>query len=461
VAGHGCGGGARSLGSTRFAWWSGNSRLAEASGAFLAAHLAHAGLIALWAGATCAFEVGHFAFERPLYEQGGILLPHLAALGVGAAAGGGAGAAFPSFCAGAAHLTASAALALGGLFHALAGPASLGGSAGGSLPACAWQDRARLASILGAHLLAPGAASLLLVPGALRNGAFDAWAGGGGSPRLLLLGLLTLSPFVLASCAARAPFGAEGSILGVRSAEDILGGHLALGLLLALGGAWHALSRPPAARARALTWSGEAILGYALSGLAACGFTAAALAWYNSTAYPSEFFGPAGPEASQAQAAAFLLRDQRLGLDARAAQGPTALGKYLMRSPTGELVFGGETMRFWSTQGPWLAPLRAPGGLDSARLRLDAQGWQERRAGERMAHAPLGSLNSVGGVATEVNAVSFLSPRSWLTCSHWFLASGLLVGHWWHAARGRAAAARLALGLSRAYEPVLRLRPVD
>ena len=67
----------------------------------------------------------------------------------------------------------------------------------------------------------------------------------------------------------------------------------------------------------------------------------------------------------------------------------------------------------------------------------------------------LGSLNSVGGVATEVNAVNFVSPRSWLTCSHWFLAFGLLVGHWWHSGRSRAVASRLALGLSRLYEPVL------
>jgi photosystem II CP43 chlorophyll apoprotein len=28
------------------------------------------------------------------------------------------------------------------------------------------------------------------------------------------------------------------------------------------------------------------------------------------------------------------------------AQGPTGLGKYLMRSPSGEIIFGGETMRF-------------------------------------------------------------------------------------------------------------------
>jgi photosystem II CP43 chlorophyll apoprotein len=29
-----------------------------------------------------------------------------------------------------------------------------------------------------------------------------------------------------------------------------------------------------------------------------------------------------------------------------------------------------------------------------------------------MTHAPLGSLNSVGGVATEINSVNYVSPRS-------------------------------------------------
>ena len=28
-----------------------------------------------------------------------------------------------------------------------------------------------------------------------------------------------------------------------------------------------------------------------------------------------------------------------------------------MRSPTGEIIFGGETMRFWDFRGPWLEPL--------------------------------------------------------------------------------------------------------
>ena len=42
------------------------------------------------------------------------------------------------------------------------------------------------------------------------------------------------------------------------------------------------------------------------------GFTASLYSWYNNTAYPSELYGPTGPEASQAQAFTFLVRDQRL-----------------------------------------------------------------------------------------------------------------------------------------------------
>ncbi|MBA0760153.1 hypothetical protein Gotri_022919, partial [Gossypium trilobum] len=34
---------------------------------------------------------------------------------------------------------------------------------------------------------------------------------------------------------------------------------------------------------------------------------------FNNTAYRSEFYGPTGPKASQAQVFTFLVRDQRLG----------------------------------------------------------------------------------------------------------------------------------------------------
>jgi photosystem II CP43 chlorophyll apoprotein len=75
-------------------------------------------------------------------------------------------------------------------------------------------------------------------------------------------------------------------------------------------------------------------LSYSLAALSVMGLSAAVFVWYNNTAYPSEFYGPTGPEASQAQAFTFLVRDQRLGANVASAQGPTGLGKYLMRSPS-------------------------------------------------------------------------------------------------------------------------------
>jgi len=101
--------------------------------------------------------------------------------------------------------------------------------------------------------------------------------------------------------------------------------------------------------------------------------------WFNNTVYPSEFYGPTGPEASQALT--FLIRDQRLGANVGSAQGPTGLGKYLMRSPTGEIIFGGETMRFWDVRAPWLETA-AQCGLDLNKIKNDIQPWQARRAAE-------------------------------------------------------------------------------
>ena len=68
-----------------------------------------------------------------------------------------------------------------------------------------------------------------------------------------------------------------------------------------LGGIWHIFTKPFAWARRAFVWSGEAYLSYSLAAISIMGFTAALYSWYNNTAYPSEFYGPTGPEASQAQ----------------------------------------------------------------------------------------------------------------------------------------------------------------
>jgi len=452
----------RTLVGTRYSWWSGNARFIELSGKFLGAHVAHASLIVFWAGSMVLFELSHYVSEKPLYEQGFILMPHLATLAFSVGPGGEVTDVYAFFVIGVLHLISSGVLALGGIYHAIIGPSRLEETSYGYIFSFQWQDRFRITAILGSHLGSIGLASLLLfVKSLYLGGLYDTWASGGGDVRVIKDTSVTLNPYVIGRYLIRAPFGSEGWIISINNLEDLVGGHYWVGIYLIVGGVWHIQTRPFAFVVRGYTWSSEAYLSYSLSALASFGFIAATYSWYNNTAYPSEFYGPTGPEASQAQGFTFLVRDQKLGIKVASTQGPTALGKYLMRSPTGEIIFGGETMRFWSMQGGWVEPLRTSYGLDVYKIQYDIQTWQERRASEYMTHAPLGSLNSVGGVATEVNSVNYVSPRSWLTSSHWILGYFILVGHWWHAGRSRASALSSERGLSRVYEPVLYMRPID
>ena len=444
--------------STGFAWWSGNARLIDLSGKLLGAHVAHAGLIVLWTGAMTLFEVSHFVPEKPLYEQGFILLPHLATLGWGVGPGGEIVDTFPYFIVGVLHLISSAVLGLGGVYHAVRGPETL--EEYSSFFQQDWKDKNQMTNIIGYHLILLGIGALLLVfKATLFGGVYDTWAPGGGDVRVITNP--TLDPAVIWGYVVGAPFGGDGWIVGVNSMEDVIGGHIWIGLICISGGIWHILTKPFGWVRRAFIWSGEAYLSYSLGALSMMGFIASCFVWFNNTAYPSEFYGPTNAESSQAQAMTFLVRDQRLGANIGAAQGPTGLGKYLMRSPTGEIIFGGETMRFWDFDGPWLSPLRGTNGLDLDKLKNDIQPWQVRRAAEYMTHAPNASINSVGGVITEINSVNFVNPRQWLSTSHFVLGFFFLVGHLWHAGRARAAAGGFEKGLDRSSEPVLAMDDLD
>jgi len=444
--------------SSGFAWWSGNARLINLSGKLLGAHVAHAGLIVFWAGAMTLFEVSHFVPEKPMYEQGLILIPHIATLGWGVGAGGEVIDTFPYFVVGVLHLISSAVLGFGGIYHAIRGPETL--EEYSSFFGYDWKDKNQMTNIIGYHLILLGIGALLLVFKAMFfGGVYDTWAPGGGDVRAITNP--TLNPLVIFGYLLKSPFGGDGWIVSVNNMEDLIGGHIWVGFICIGGGIWHIATKPFAWARRALIWSGEAYLSYSLGALALMGFVAACFVWFNNTAYPSEFYGPTGPEASQAQALTFLIRDQRLGANIGSAQGPTGLGKYLMRSPTGEIIFGGETMRFWDFQGPWLEPLRGPNGLDLTKINNDIQPWQARRAAEYMTHAPLGSLNSVGGVATEINSFNYVSPRAWLASFHFVMGFFFFIGHLWHAGRARAAVAGFEKGIDRDTEAVLLMPDLD
>lgn len=444
--------------STGFAWWSGNARLINLSGKLLGAHVAHAGLIVFWTGAMTLFEVAHFIPEKPMYEQGLILIPHLATLGWGVGPGGEVINTFPYFVVGVLHLISSAVLGLGGIYHAVRGPETL--EEYSSFFGYDWKDKNQMTNIIGYHLILLGLGAFLLVFKAMFfGGVYDTWAPGGGDVRVI--SNPTLNPAVIFGYLAKAPFGGEGWIIGVDNMEDIIGGHIWVGLVCIAGGIWHILTKPFGWARRAFIWSGEAYLSYSLGALSLMGFIASTYVWFNNTAYPSEFYGPTNAESSQAQSFVFLVRDQKLGANIGSAQGPTGLGKYLMRSPTGEIIFGGETMRFWDFRGPWLEPLRGPNGLDLNKLQNDIQPWQIRRASEYMTHAPNGSINSVGGIITEAQGFNYVNPRAWLAGFHFVVGFFFLIGHLWHAGRARAAVAGFEKGIDRKDEPVMSMPNLD
>ncbi|KAH0854421.1 LOW QUALITY PROTEIN: hypothetical protein HID58_069164 [Brassica napus] len=333
--------------TTGFAWWAGNARLINLSGKLLGAHVAHAGLIVFWAGAMNLFEVAHFVPEKPMYEQGLILLPHLATLGWGVGPGGEVIDTFPYFVSG---------------FWALAvfimhfwDPKLLKNL---SIFGYVWKDRNKMTTILGAFLLVFKALYF--------GGVYDTWAPGGGDVRKITN--LTLSPSVIFGYLLKSPFGGEGWIVSVDDLEDIIGGHVWLGSICIFGGIWHILTKPFAWARRALVWSGEAYLSYSLAALSVCGFIACCFVWFNNTAYP--ILRTYRARSFSSSSITFLVRDQRLGANVGSAQGPTGLGKYLMRSPTGEVILEEKQCVF----GICVLP---------------------------------------GGVATEINAVNYVSPRSW------------------------------------------------
>lgn len=262
-------------------WAIGNARLINLSGRLLGAHIAHAGLIAFWAGSVTVGEALRYNPELPLGMQKMTLLPHLFMLGWDDS--------YACFVIGMLHLIGSAVLGAGGLFHVLKGSAVL--KNGGGIARWfhyEWDDGKQLTMILGHHLLMLGFACLAFV--------FKAMFGGGiydvklDAFREVFPNLNPVEIFGYLFGQVHGEWNPLG-MAAVDNLEDIVGGHLWLSLLLIGGGIWHLLSAPFDWVKQRVPFEAEAILSYSLAGVALMAFVSCAFVGYNEVVFPTEFFG--------------------------------------------------------------------------------------------------------------------------------------------------------------------------
>ena len=136
----------------------------------------HTALIIFWSGSMACFELSHFVTEKPLYEQGFILLPHLATLALCIGPGGEITDIYyliSYFVSSALHLICSGIAGIGGIYHAIFGPSRLEETTYGLVFGFQWQDRFRITAILGAHSGTLGFAALLFFVKGVYYGDFS------------------------------------------------------------------------------------------------------------------------------------------------------------------------------------------------------------------------------------------------------------------------------------------------
>ncbi|MGF1603330.1 MAG: chlorophyll a/b binding light-harvesting protein [Thermosynechococcaceae cyanobacterium] len=268
-------------------FWVGNSRLEDLSGLWLAAHIAQYSLICLWASLITFLEVAKYNPSLPMGEQGLILIPHLAAFGMGIEPGGIIDTSTYTLSA-FGHLFGAAVFAFGAFFHTRVAPEALGDiDGGGSKWEFEWDDPKKLGFILGHHLLLLGVTALLFVGWIRFHGIYDPAI---GDVRIVSNPGATIRSVIF----EYGLFTPGHNPYFVDNLEDIASGHAFIGVVLICGGAWHIIQQPYEWSTRLLSslYSADGQLAASLAGLSMLGFAAAYYSAVNTVAYPVEFYGP-------------------------------------------------------------------------------------------------------------------------------------------------------------------------
>jgi len=265
-----------------YGWWAGNSGVTNRSGKFIAAHAAHTGLIAFWAGAFTLFELARFDPSIPMGHQPLIALPHLAALGLGFDESGAfvGGTAVVSIAV--VHLVLSMVYGAGGLMHSLLFSSDMQES---SVPQARkfkleWDNPDNQTFILGHHLIFFGVACIWFVEWARIHGIYDPSI---GAIRQVEYDL-NLSHI----------WDHQFDFLTIDSLEDVMGGHAFLAFLEITGGAFHIATKQVGEYTKfkgSGLLSAEAILSWSLAGIGWMAIVAAFWCAQNTTVYPIDWYG--------------------------------------------------------------------------------------------------------------------------------------------------------------------------
>jgi len=264
-----------------YGWWAGNAGVTNKSGKFIAAHIAHTGLIAFAAGGSTLWELARYNPEIPMGHQSSIFLAHLASIGIGfdeAGAWTGAGVASIAIV----HLVLSMVYGAGGLLHSVL---FVGDMQDSEVPQARkfkleWDNPDNQTFILGHHLLFFGVACIWFVEWARIHGIYDPAI---GAVRQVEYNLNLTSIW-----------NHQFDFLAIDSLEDVLGGHAFLAFFLLIGGVFHIVTKNfgeyTEFKGKGLL-SAESVLSYSLAGAAYMAFVAAFWCSSNTTIYPIDLYG--------------------------------------------------------------------------------------------------------------------------------------------------------------------------